>query len=66
MFCVFTLQDNVTIQSAFYFFLQSAPCNITIESVVIPLVDMFRTFYFDEIIDSEDKLEIIKSNFVFT
>ncbi|GAI13463.1 unnamed protein product, partial [marine sediment metagenome] len=31
-----------------------------------PLVDMFRTFYFDEIIDSEDKLEIIKSNFVFT
>ncbi|GAG74260.1 unnamed protein product [marine sediment metagenome] len=32
----------------------------------LPLVDMFRTFYFDEFIGLKDKLEIIKSNFVFT
>jgi len=32
----------------------------------LPLVDIFRTFYFDEFIGLKDKLEIIKSNFVFT
>ena len=31
----------------------------------LPLVDIFRTFYFDETIDLKDKLEMIKSNFVF-
>jgi len=32
----------------------------------LPLVDTFRTFYFNETIDLKDKLEILKTNFVFT
>ena len=31
----------------------------------LPLVDTFRTFYFDELIDFKDKLEIIKNEFIF-
>ena len=32
----------------------------------LPLVDMFRTFYFDEITDLKDELETLKANFIFT
>ena len=31
----------------------------------LPLVDTFRTFYFNESTDLEDELEKIKTNFIF-
>jgi hypothetical protein len=37
-----------------------------VKIIWLPLVDTFRTFYFNEFIGLKDKLEIIKSNFVFT
>ena len=34
--------------------------------VWLPLVDTFRTFYFSEITNIKDKLEVIKDSFAFT
>jgi len=31
----------------------------------LPLVDIFRTFYFNEFTDLKDELETIKINFIF-
>jgi len=33
--------------------------------VWLPLVDTFRTFYFNEFTDLKDELETIKTNFIF-
>lgn len=36
-----------------------------LENGWLPLVDMFRTFYFDEMADIKDEFETIKANFIF-